>query len=386
MRAQTVRTGAWGLLMGLGLVGLSCGSSGDEKSGSTLTIAWIPKEMGNEVFQTGLDGARLKATELSQISGKKVEILYLAPATATDLEGQKASVRQAIAAKVDAIAISCGGPSVSVAVDEATAAGIPVMTWDSDCIRPDGTPTQRFSYYGIDCFKTGQTVAQLMVNQLAAQYGVGTPVNVGILSGVPGASNLEERVAGIWNVLKDYPHITVFHDETDAAYVCNNQYAAKAGTTACATEYCDDHPDLCSVQVEKMVGKYPTLHGLVAVGLWPFLNYSPVEASNKLPLWAAAMRRPVNPLITVTYDTIKFQIGMAKEVPPLFNAMVGQKYWGWGYDVIQAVYDKLTINKTFPDFYDSGSDVVCPNNLSEMDAMWTSGNFTQPLSACSLLP
>lgn len=385
MSFKSIGARVWGVVAGMLVSLVGCGGSSDSAP-STMTIAWIPKELGNEVFQTGLDGAKLKATELSLTTGKNVEILYLAPATASDLEGQKASVRQAIAAKADAIAISCGGPAVSEAVDEATVAGIPVMTWDSDCIHPDGTPTQRFSYYGIDNFTTAQTIAVLTINLLAATYGAGTPMNVGILSGVPGASNLEERVAGVMSVLKDYPNVTVLHDEQDPAYLCNNPYSARAGIAACATEYCDDTPDFCGQQVEKMVSEYPTMHALIAVGLWPFINYSVVAASNKLPLWSAAMRRPTTPLITLTYDTLKFQIDMAKETPPMLNAMIGQKYWGWGYDVVQMVYDKLTLNTSFPSFYDSGADVVCPNNVAEMDAMWTSGNFTQQLSACSLLP
>ena len=263
------------------------------------------------------------------------------------------------------------------------------MTWDSDCIHTDGTPTDRFAYYGIDNYKTGQTVATLTIKLLSDAYGADTPVNIGILGGVPGATNLEERVAGVANVLKDHANITILHDETDSHYLCDNPFDARAGTTACATEYCDDSKELCSAQIEKMITTYPEMDAVIAVGVWPFFAYSTTAADNMMPLWTAAMRRAAQPMITVTWDTLDFEIDMAKENPTLLNAMIGQKYWGWGYDVIQLVYDHLQ-GKTVPTdatgFHDSGADVVCANNLDQMKAMWTSGDFTATLTPCSLLP
>ncbi|MBN2717261.1 MAG: substrate-binding domain-containing protein [Deltaproteobacteria bacterium] len=389
---------------------ISCNSDdeGDSKDDGKLTIAWIPKEKGNEVFQIGLDGAKLKALDLTQTTGKQVDILYVAPQSAADIEGQKASIQEAIDAQVDAIAISCSSPDVASKVDEAIAAGIPVMAWDSDCRYPNGDPSGRMTYYGIDCRSTGQTVAKLTGAVLAADTAVQKPWRVGIFSGVPVATNLQERVAGVWDALKEQgaciyegttnpqlvkcwpatlaaaPETATYHVYRDEPEKCQNVY----DPDSCATVYAEYETEACGVQLDEMVSRdrdgdgSPDLDAAILIGLWPLFAYSADPTLNGLPDWTARMID--GSLKTVTYDTLKFQIDMAQS--GLLNAMVGQKYWGWGYDVIQMVYDNLVNGKKYnPEFFDSGADVVCPNNWNEMSLMWTSGDFTQQLSACTLL-
>lgn len=388
---------------------VSCDSGDDENENNdgddnTITIAWIPKEKGNEVFQVGLDGAELKALELSQETNSNVEILYLAPQDAADIEGQIASVQEAIDAEVDAIAISCSGTDLAAKVDEAIAAGIPTMSWDSDCRYADGTASGRYTYYGIDCRSTGQTVGEL-TTAVMTRDEFDTPWRVGIFSGVPLSTNLQERVAGVWDALKeegacvvegtdvvmcwpeslmDAPETATYHVYRDEPDKCENSY----DENSCATVYAEYETEACGVQLDEMVASdrdgdgSPDLDAAILIGLWPLFAYKADEAENGLPEWTARMND--GSLKTITYDTLQFQIDMAKD--GLLNAMVGQKYWGWGYDVVQMVYDNL-VNGTVYDteFFDSGADVVCPNNWDEMSLMWTSSDFTQELTPCDLL-
>ena len=43
---------------------------------------------------------------------------------------------------------------------------------------------------------------------------------------------------------------------------------------------------------------------------------------------------------------------------------MGQKYWGWGYDTVQIVYDYIINEKTYPPFISSGMDIVTRNNIA----------------------
>jgi ribose transport system substrate-binding protein len=389
---------------------LSCGEDNPETAGQreSLTIAWIPKEKGNEVFQTGLDGAKLKALELTEATDRDVEILYLAPESAADIEGQKDSVQEAIDAEADAIAISCSSPDVSEMVDKAVEAGIPTMSWDSDCLDPDGEPSKRFTYFGIDNRTTGKVAAQLIEAVLKADEKMSPPYRIAILSGVPVATNLQLRVAGVWDELKQAgtcrynkqdsgdweldkcwpedlePEDATFHVYGDEPETCQNSWDEES----CASVYLEVENEQSGGTLDELVSRdrdgdgESDLNAVILCGLWPLLAYDENEADNGVPLWMEAMQ--AGKLHTVTYDTLEFQIDMARD--GLIDALVGQKYWGWGYDVIQMVYDKLVDDKEFDaEFTDSGEDIVCPNNFAAMGNMWSSGDFTQQLPECELL-
>jgi ABC-type sugar transport system substrate-binding protein len=77
---------------------------------ATITIAWIPKALGNPVFETGKVGAEAKAKELTEKGPYKVEIVYTASG---QLRHRRASrvVEDTISKGVDAIGISCNRPT-----------------------------------------------------------------------------------------------------------------------------------------------------------------------------------------------------------------------------------------------------------------------------------
>jgi len=68
------------------------------------------------------------------------------------------------------------------------------------------------------------------------------------------------------------------------------------------------------------------------------------------------------------------------------QAMIGQKSWGWGYDSINYLYQRVTQKKMFPDFIDTGFDVICKDNVGQMRAVWNSSNFAIKITPCTSLP
>jgi ABC-type sugar transport system substrate-binding protein len=413
---------------------MPCGCGGSSSKAQTLKIAWIPKEQNNQVFQTGLDGARSRAQALSQSTGNSIQILYdelNIPATAADIAGEIASVQTAIDLGANAITLSCSDPTVSSKVDEAVRAGIPVMTFDGDCLEPTtGNPSLRFAYFGIDCYATGQTVTTLAYDTLINGQ-TPKPWNVGILSGVPLSSNLQQRVAGMWLIMKqqgvcsyrvdasgvnwalrkcwkngavdttddpnDGAQIT-YHVFEDQPTVCptSNPFDTIDGD-ACATQYCYNaatntgmESSTCAPIMNTLTTQARAVNGgqavqidaFLLVGLWPLIGYTDntQATAGNLADWTARMA--AGNLVTVTYDTLPFQLQMLSE--NYLNALVGQKYWAWGYDVIDMVYNELQGTQRYSGFIDSGADVVCSNNVAAMSEKWTSEDFNSTLPACGL--
>jgi ribose transport system substrate-binding protein len=201
-----------------------------------ITVAWIPKALNNPVFELGRDGAFVKAEELTAEGPYEVEILYVG-SVASDIAEQARVMEDMIAQGVDAIGVSCNDPDGCIdPINTAIDAGIEVMTWDSDA--PD---SERFTYLGVSNYDGGRAAADLLVRAM------GEEGKVAMLTGVPGALNLEERMLGFQDeIAEKYPGIEVV--TTVAGYDDINQ----------------------SVQVvEEAMQANPDLDGWFFVGLWP---------------------------------------------------------------------------------------------------------------------
>ena len=229
---------------------------------NTLTIVWIPKALNNPVFEVGKVGAETKAAELTGAGPYEVEILYTA-SVASDAAEQARVMEDAIAAGVDAIGVSCNDPTACIdPINKAVEAGIPVMTWDSDS--PD---SERFTYLGVDNYEGGKAAADLM-KQALPDGG-----KVALLTGVPGAFNLEERIRGFKDGVEG----------TDIEVV--------------TTVACDDDINKGVQVVEETMQAYPDLDGWFFVGLWPLF-----AERGSMPLWEAAAQS--GELKTVAFDSL----------------------------------------------------------------------------------
>ena len=303
---------------------------------NSYVFAWIPKALNNPVFALGRDGSFKKASELTAQGPDSVDVIYTG-SVASDAAEQLRIIEDIISKGVDGIGVSCNDPTaLNDVIDKAVAAGIPVMCWDSDS--PD---SQRFTYLGVDNYSGGKAAAELLIKYM------GTEGKVALLTGVPGALNLEERIRGFKDGIKDYPGIEIVI--TVACYDDINQ----------------------GVQVvEEAMQAYPDLDGWFFVGLWPMF-----AGRGAMPLWekASLAGRCTN----VAFDTLPVELEWMKD--GLVDGLVGQKYWGWGYDTIQILYDYVDKGKRFPEWIDSGMDIVTVHNVDAMIEAWENHDFTKPL-------
>ena len=301
-----------------------------------ITIAWIPKALNNPVFEVGRAGAIQKAAELTAKGPVDVEVMYVAP-VASDAAEQARVVDDVIARKVDAIAISCDDPTACIdPINRAVAAGIPVMTWDAD-----SPQSNRFTYLGLDNIMAGKAGAQLLVNAM------GTKGKVAILTGVPGASNLEVRIQGFKEGLAAYPDIKIV-----------------------ATVVTNDDINLGVQAVEETMQAHPDLTGWYFAGMWPLF-----AERGSMPLWEdAALHHGMK---TITFDALPVELTLLRE--GYLSALIDQKNWFWGYDTIQIAYDHVVNGKKFDSFTDLGYNIITKNNVDAMIQAWDTNDFSKPL-------
>ncbi len=303
-----------------------------------LTIAWIPKALNNPVFELGRDGCFAAAKELTEMGPYEVECLYLG-SVASDMAEQARVMADAVAQGVDAIGVSCNSDAGCVEpINSAIEAGIPVMTWDSD-----SPESNRFTYLGVSNYLGGRAAGDLLVRTM------GTEGKVALLTGVPGAPNLEQRIQGFKDFVSKYPGIEIV-------------------TTVAG----NDDINLSVQVVEETMQTNPDLDGWFFVGLWPIF-----AGRGAMPLFEEAALRAEDDLKAIAFDTLPVELEWLQA--DLLDGLVGQKYWGWGYDTVHMIYDNIVNGKQFASFTDSGMDIVTDANVEAMAAAWANSDFTQPL-------
>ena len=301
-----------------------------------ITIAWIPKALNNPVFEVGRAGAIEKALELTRVGPVDVEVMYVAPVS-SDAAEQARVVDDVIARKVDAIAISCDDPTACIEpINRAIVSGIPVMTWDADSPK-----SNRFTFLGLDNIMAGRAGAQLLVNAM------GTKGKVAILTGVPGASNLEVRIQGFKEGLAAYPDIKIV-----------------------ATVVTNDDINLGVQAVEETMQAHPDLTGWYFAGMWPLF-----AKRGSMPLWESAAQH--QGMKTIAFDALPVELTLLRE--GYLSALIDQKNWFWGYDTIQIAYDYVVHGKKFDSFTDLGYNIITKNNVDAMIQSWDTNDFNKPL-------
>ena len=145
------------------------------------TIAVVGKAAGGEYWLAVKKGAQRKADAMG------VKLLYLGTPTEVDISGQIDLVEGLIQRKVEGIAISpTDSKALSPVVKRAVEAGIKVVTIDSDT-----TDKDRLCYIGTDNEAAGKVAGEEMLKLIGDKKG-----KVATITGVIGAQNLEQRVAG----------------------------------------------------------------------------------------------------------------------------------------------------------------------------------------------
>lgn len=176
--------------LAFGLILTGCGGGGPshqttEKYYLVCTNAKIP------YWQEAGEGFVQAAKEL------KVQAELVGPET-YDAAAERAEFQKAVARKPAGILVSPGNPELlRPDIDAAVAAGIPVITIDSDAPQ-----SQRLFFVGTNNFQAGQMGGKLLVQMLNGKGRV-------VFFTIAGQKNLEERLNGYEAALEAAPGIKV---------------------------------------------------------------------------------------------------------------------------------------------------------------------------------
>jgi ribose transport system substrate-binding protein len=206
---------------------------------TTVTYAVIPKMLNNPFFDVAHNGAKKAKRDLEAADPNlEVKIEYQSSPTGKAQE-QVEIIRQLIQRKVDGLAISVIDENATRdVIDEAVAAGIPTMCWDSDC-----ASSKRATFYSVNDAKLGAELARQLLIACGGKLVAGD--KIALISGQASAPNLQARTKGVLGVLNESPGIKVL-----------------------PTLFCDDKGDLAKQQIDTTMAAHPDLRGWVMVGGW----------------------------------------------------------------------------------------------------------------------
>lgn len=156
-----------------------------------------------------------------------------------DIAEQVAMIENFVSQNVDVLAVSSLGPATCFAIDDAIDAGVKVVMADGDC-----SDSKRIAYYGSNNVSLGADAAVLFAE---AVEGEG-PQKVLVVTGTPGAENLQEREQGFKDKLKELG-VEVEYLPTIPSYE-DTQKAIDA--------------------IESSLRADPTITGVYVTALWPF--------------------------------------------------------------------------------------------------------------------
>ena len=166
---------------------VSCGSAHDqdEKYFLVSTNVKIP------YWQAGSAGLFQAATQL------KVRSEFAGPDT-YDPKAEQKAFQQAVQSKPTGILVSVADPSLlKDDIDQAVAAGIPVITVDSDA-----PASKRLLFIGTDNYHAGQTGGQRLAKEMNGKGNV-------VVFTIPEQANLKERLRGYRDALEAFPQIKI---------------------------------------------------------------------------------------------------------------------------------------------------------------------------------
>lgn len=261
-------------------------------AGGPVKLAFVPKALNNPVFEVTRWGAEDRINEL----GGEVEFRWVGPTT-TDAAAQAQIIDDLVIQGVDGICLSCNDPDALVpAINRAVMEGVTVITWDADS-------------------PTSQRATNVSINQEAAGAEAGKLVakmapkgKLAILTGTPGALNLEQRVAGFRSVVDQHADIEVI-----------------------ATDPCNDDVQRAVEIVEQRINATPDLSAYFFVGMWPFF-----ADLKTMPQLKAFVDRGG---VCVSLDALEGALNAVDQ--GYANALVGYSWWGFGQAAVDVLLAKI---------------------------------------------
>lgn len=292
-------------------VAVALGLVPDRAGAQSYRFAVVPPTAESPFFQAIRDGCGERAKAIGTIL-----CLYAAPG-GEEKRSQAQLVRDLVREGVDGIALSPEAtPDVAQAIDEAVAAGVPVVTFDADQPR-----SRRQAFIGTNAKDFGRTLGQ-SVKRWKPRGG-----GYMILTADPSLPNLSERIAGVrdalstgnWREIQGSPLVTdgTF---TDAVHKMDQALAT--------------HGDLDLV---------------ISVGAWPML--APDEWRAMVSRYKARIDQAQTVLVVA--DALPAQKALVRE--GLGHVLVGQRPGDMGVKAVDLLVD-LKKGKKVPEVVYVGFD------------------------------
>jgi ribose transport system substrate-binding protein len=313
--------------------------AGAQAQGKKYSFALVPKNMNNPFFDQARDGCKKAEKE----SNGAFECVYIGPGEHGGGDEQVQVVNDLITKKVDGIAVSpSNAASMASALAQAKAAGIPVLTWDSDLLEKD--KALRIAYVGTKNYDIGVNLAK-RVQELKPKGGT-----ICIQSGGAAAANHNERMQGIRDTLAGKKSASAPGDRLTNV----NGWTEIDGCPL----YTDDDFPRSVQQMEDILGKNPQLDAFIPTGGFPqFIPqaYRRVAEKHKA-------RIDNGSLALVVADTLPVQMDLMKA--GLSKGQVGQRPFEMGYKTMFFLKD-IKDGKAGPkDPTYTGLDVCTPQNAA----------------------
>ena len=170
-----------------------------------VTIAFVPKSMGNPFWVAMKQGAEQEAKRLG------VRLVTLAADRESDVERQYQIIENLIEQRVAAILLApAGSKEIVQAVRKANRARIPVLIVDSDIDRATARKVgaKTVTYIGSDNFRGGE-IAGNYLGKLLGGRG-----EVAVIEGVAGHESTDRRVAGFREAIARLPGVEIVAAQT----------------------------------------------------------------------------------------------------------------------------------------------------------------------------
>jgi ribose transport system substrate-binding protein len=324
-------------LSGVAVLAMVAGGliAGSASAQDKLTIAVVPKNLNNPFFDQAKLGCD-KAVE--EIGADKVECMFTGPGEHGGGEEQVQIVADLVAKGVDGIAVApANAAAMGAALRDAQAAGIPVLTWDSDVLPED--KGLRLAYVGTHNYDIGVNLAKL-AQKIKPEGGT-----ICIQSGGAAAANHNERMQGIRDTLSGKKSAASPGD----ALAGENGWTELEGCPL----YTDDDFPRAVQQFEDIMTKNPDVDAFIPTGGFPQF----VPDANRAAVGKFKDKIASKSLALVVADTLPVQIEQMKE--GLSLGQVGQRPFEMGYKSMFFLKD-LKEGKTVADPTYTGLDVCTP--------------------------
>jgi ribose transport system substrate-binding protein len=282
-----------------------------------IALAFVPKALNNPVFEITRAGAEDRIAQLTDVSFR-----WVGPTT-TDAAAQSQIIDDLVVQGINGICVSCNDPAALLpAINRAVDAGVAVITWDSDA--PD---SKRLTNVGIDQEAAGFMAGEQMLKRV--QTG-----KVAILTGTPGALNLEQRRNGFLRAIEG------------------------SGLTEIATDPNYDDVQRAVEIVEQRINATPDLAGYFFVGMWPF--FADLATMPQLKEFVGRGG------ICVSLDALSGAVAAVEQ--GLANVLIGYSWYGFGTTAVDVLVANLRDGVVPADPMNTDLFIVDETNIAEIAA------------------